>query len=279
MREYLKLFRVKHYIKNILIFIPLFFSGNFFEREKLSRSFLGGICFCLVASAIYILNDLRDVDKDRNHPTKRNRPLASGTIKKSVAIVCSVVCLINAVLLSALLETTSAFICLVLYFFLNVGYSMELKNRPIIDVVILTSGFVIRVFYGGYITGTSISKWLYLVIVAGSLYMGFGKRRNELRIKKDTREVLKYYNETFLDKNMCICAALVDVFYALWTLEMGDNRLIWTVPFFIVILMNYSLKVEGDSDGDPVEVILKDKLLVSMAVVYAIFIFGILYLT
>ena len=154
---------------------------------------------------------------------------------------------------------------------------MGLKNKPIIDVVILASGFVIRVLFGGLITGVEISKWLYLVIVTGSLYMGLGKRRNELRAQTDTREVLKYYNENFLDKNMYVCVALVNVFYALWSIEMPNPRMIWTVPFFIVLLMCYSLDVEGDSDGDPVEVIIHDKALIGIIITYVMCIFVLLY--
>ena len=169
-------------------------------------------------------------------------------------------------------------LCLILYFLLNVLYSLGLKNKPIIDVAILASGFVIRVLYGGIITGVAISKWLYLVIVTGSLYMGLGKRRNELRAQTDTREVLKYYNENFLDKNMYVCVALVNVFYAIWSIEMPNSWMIWTVPLFIVLLMRYSLDVEGDSDGDPVEVIVHDKALIGIIIAYAICIFLFLYI-
>ena len=145
-------------------------------------------------------------------------------------------------------------------------------------MVILASGFVIRVFYGGAITGVVISKWLYLVIVTGSLYMGLGKRRNELRAQTDTREVLKFYKEGFLDKNMYVCVALVNVFYALWSIEMPNPKIIWTFPFFLVLMMCYSLDVEGDSDGDPVEVIIQDKFLVGILIVYVICIFVFLYI-
>lgn len=154
---------------------------------------------------------------------------------------------------------------------------MGLKNKPIIDIVILAAGFVIRIFYGGMITGVSISKWLYLVITSGSLYMGLGKRRNEMKKQTDTRDVLKYYNVDFLDKNMYVCVALTIVFYVLWTYEMPNAQISWTIPIFIILLMSYSLDVEGNSDGDPVEVILHDKILIGILILYALFIFGLLY--
>lgn len=278
MKEYLKLLRVKHYIKNLLIFIPVFFAGMIFDSEKLFQAVLGFMCFCLLSSSIYIFNDYRDVEKDRLHPTKKNRPLASGKIKPSAAIIIMIVCLTVTAILSVIIGNMNAVLCLILYFILNIAYSMGLKNRPIIDICILASGFVIRVFYGGFITDIAISKWLYLVVTAGSLYMGLGKRRNELKRQKDTREVLKFYNMQFLDKNMYVCVALANVFYALWTLDMPHQKLIWTVPVFTILLMFYSFDAEGDSDGDPVEVILHDKFLVGIIIAYAVCIFALTYI-
>ena len=277
MKDYIKLLRIKHYIKSLLIFMPLFFAGSFFNKENIIKAVEGFICFCLISSAVYILNDYRDIEKDKKHPTKCNRPLASGKIKPKNAIILMTVCLIVVAIMSWHIGNINAAFFLILYFILNIAYSMGLKNVPIIDVVILASGFVIRLFYGGYVTGVEISKCLYLVVTTGSLYMGLGKRRNELKKQLDTREVLKYYNSPFLDKNMYVCVALANVFYALWTVEMNNRAMIWTVPFFMVILMCYSLDAEGDSDGDPVEVILKDKILIGLILVYAICIFFLIY--
>ena len=278
MKEYIRLLRVKHYIKNFLVFIPLFFSGQIFDVDKIIRASLGFVAFCLVSSAVYILNDYKDIEKDKNHPKKKNRPLASGKIKPRTALCIMVICLIIATVISVYLKNIYGAICLLLYLVLNIAYSMGLKNIPIIDIAILASGFVIRVFYGGFITDIVISKWLYLVITTGSLYMGLGKRRNELNSQSDTREVLKHYNKGFLDKNMYVCVALANVFYALWTFELPNNKIPWTIPIFIIILMCYSLDVEGDSDGDPVEVILKDKKLIIIGIIYVISLFILLYL-
>ncbi len=188
-----------------------------------------------------------------------------------------VICLAIAIAISIYLKNIPAGISLLLYLVLNIAYSLGLKNVPIIDIAILASGFVIRVFYGGFITDVVVSKWLYLVIITGSLYMGLGKRKNELIASTDTREVLKHYNKNFLDKNMYVCLALTDVFYALWTFELPNDKITWTIPLFIIILMRYSLDVEGDSDGDPVEVILHDKVLIALGLIYAVCIFVLLY--
>ena len=260
MKKYIELLRIKHYIKNILIFVPMFFGGTIFAKDKLIHGVLGFIAFCMVSSAIYVINDLRDIEKDRKHPTKRNRPLASGRVKTQQGIIAMIGCLFIACIISVVLGNVSAVILLGLYFALNVGYSVGLKNKPIIDIAILASGFVIRI-------------WLYLVITVGSLYMGLGKRRNELKKQTETREVLKYYNVAFLDKNMYVCVALTNVFYALWTFEMPNPKVSWTIPIFIILLMCYSLDIEGESDGDPVEVILHDKILIGLILIYAICIF------
>lgn len=277
MKNYLNLLRIKHYIKNVLVFIPMFFGGVIFEKDRFVHALLGFVAFCLLSSVVYIINDYRDIEKDRKHPTKRNRPLASGAVSQNTALVLAVTFLFLVVLISVYIGNYLADFCLLGYLILNILYSLGLKNKSIIDIVILASGFIIRVFYGGLITDVMISKWLYLVVVTGSLYMGLGKRRNELRAQTDTREVLKFYNESFLDKNMYVCVALVNVFYALWSIEMPNPGMIWTFPFFIVVLMCYSLDIEGDSDGDPVEVIVRDKVLIGIIAAYALCIFLLLY--
>ena len=278
MKNYLKLLRIKHYIKNTIVFIPMFFGGKIFEWNCLKRACLGFVAFSMLASAVYIINDYRDIETDRIHPTKRYRPLASGAICKRQALLVLIILLFAIVLISCYIGDYRASLCLLVYLVLNILYSFWLKNKPIIDIVILASGFIIRMFYGGFITGIEISKWLYLVVVTGSFYMGLGKRRNEFRTQTETRDVLKYYNEAFLDKYMYVCVALVNVFYALWTVEMPNSKMIWTVPVFIILSMCYSLDIEGESDGDPVEVIVHNRLLISIAIMYILCVFAILYL-
>ena len=146
------------------------------------------------------------------------------------------------------------------------------------------SGYLIRVLYGSSIIEIPVSNWLYLTVIAISCYLAFGKRRNELaRQGPLSRNVLKYYTYEFLDKNMYLSNALIIVFYSLWctdsvVIEKFSNNLVWTVPLVLLISMKYSLNIEGDSDGDPVEVITKDKILVSLFLLYIVVIFSILYL-
>ena len=146
MKKYIELLRVKHYIKNALIFVPMFFGGLIFDENKMSDGLLGFIAFCMISSAIYVLNDLRDIEKDRKHPTKRYRPLASGKVKPQQGVMVMIGCLFLACIISILIKNIYAAMLLGMYFVLNVAYSMGLKNKPIIDIVILASGFVIRIF-------------------------------------------------------------------------------------------------------------------------------------
>ena len=277
MQNILKLIRIKHYIKNLIIFLPLFFAGELSNQEKMFSAIIGFVCFALVSSAVYIFNDYKDIEKDKLHPTKKSRPLASGAIAKNKALFIATVFIVlgGGIAWNALSNKSISY--LMLYVLLNIGYSAGLKNVPIADISILATGFLLRLLFGAEVTGIEISKWLYLVVITGSFYMVLGKRKNEAVIQTETREVLKYYTKGFLEKNMYVCAALADTFYALWAIEMPNSKMIWTVPLFIVILMRYSLVVEGTSDGDPTEVILHDKPLIVMIAFYVLGILILLY--
>ncbi|MBQ3034252.1 MAG: UbiA prenyltransferase family protein [Deferribacterales bacterium] len=280
MQTVFKLLRVKHYLKNCLIFLPLFFNRNIFDKTNLYIAIAGFLSFCMISSAIYILNDILDIEKDRKHPTKSLRPIASGAISVKSAVSVSIICLLSSVSIAIYLQNTDALAVLVIYGILNILYSVRFKNKPLIDVVILASGFVLRVVYGAVLTGIAISGWLNLTIWAGAFFMGLGKRRNELAKYQqtgETRAVLKYYTYSFLDKNMYVCMALTNIFYALWAVGHENANLVWTVPIFMVLMMKYSLNIEGESDGDPVEVIFRDYTLIALAVVLVGLLFGFLY--
>ena len=286
MKYYLQEMRIHHYLKNLLVFAPLLCSGQFLEPDKLLPSVYAFFSFCLISSAVYFINDLRDAEKDRNHPTKRNRPIAAGKIPVRGAVICTMILILLAVLFNCLCFRLFSTILLVLYFILNLGYSFGLKNTPLLDITILAAGFLIRALYGSVVTGIEMSDWLYLVILSAAFYLVLGKRRNELKRQgnEETREVIRKYSFSFLDSNMYICMALVFVFYALWTMDAKTieayhgSRLIWTVPLVMLIFMKYSMTVEGNSDGDPVEVLLRDKVLLGLCLLYLLLMFVLLYL-
>lgn len=279
MKKYLSLMRVHHYIKNVLIFFPLFFGRQLLDTELFFKTLYGFISFCFIASAVYIINDIRDADFDRQHSTKRMRPIASGAVAASHAMILACILLLFALFFNYLSAGVNhmTWIYLSAYFMLNFGYSMGLKNIPIIDIAILASGFLLRVLYGSSISGIDISKWLYLTVISVSFYLGLGKRKNELIGQcGSSRRVLQFYNHNFLDKNMYMCLALTIAFYSLWSVDsvtvarISNSNLIWTVPLVFLISLRYSLKIEGESEGDPVEVVLRDKMLIIMLAVFVL---------
>ena len=289
MKEYIKLIRAKHWLKNGLVFLPLFFSINLFNTEYYLGAILAFIVFSFSASIVYVLNDISDVEKDKLHPVKKKRPLAAGTISiKQAKIVIAVLVLLSAIMIYYVYKTTNNLLTIfipIIYIVLNILYSKWLKHIPIIDVVILVSGFVLRVMYGGVSIDVEVSKYLYLMIIFGSFYLGFGKRRNEIiKNGNKSRKVLQLYNQDFLDKNMYVALALAIVSYTLWCVDpttvqrIGNDYLFWTIPLLMVILQLYSLNIEGNSHGDPIEVILGDKKLLITAIIYVLVMGGILYL-
>lgn len=278
-KAFFALIRVKHYLKNGLIFLPLFFAVKLTDVGLLLRTLAGFAAFCLAASLIYVVNDIRDIEKDRQHSTKCNRPLPSGAISVGAAIAIAAVFGLGAIAILIALKSWAAGIILALYVALNFGYSFGLKNVPVLDLVILASGFVLRVLFGGAVSGIEVSNWLLLVMAAGALYMGMGKRRGELRREGEgTRAVNKYYSVGFLDRNMYLCLALTIAFYSLWCLTsstIGDfangDSVIWSVIVLLVLVIRYNYVIEGDSDGDPVSVITRDPMLLILAALYVIY--------
>ena len=291
-KQYFNLLRIHHWIKNFLVFIPLIFGISLFSASVITGSVLGFICFSVLTSIVYILNDMRDIEKDRLHTVKRRRPLASGEIPVFHAIVSlfilSVLLLFFLIMLWVLgnrLYYPESLGLLLLYIASNIGYSWGLKNIPIIDVTILALGYVIRVLFGALIIGVNISVWLYLVITMGAYYLGLGKRRNEITDNEDgKRDVMRFYTHNFLDKNMYVCQSLCVVFYALWSIDPGTiekfhtSAFIYTIPLILIIFLKYSLIIETDTNGDPISVLLSDKFLSLLCAAYIVCVFCIIYL-
>ena len=268
--KYFKLMRTKHYIKNLMIFIPLLFSGHLLNVTAITTTSIGFLAFCLSASLIYIINDIKDVENDRKHPIKKKRPIASGTIsiKQAYTLAAILTLIITMIYIIAPINKLSIII-LIIYVLTNVGYSLGLKNIPIIDVVILVLGFLLRIIYGAMLCNIFVSDWLYLTILVFAFFMGFGKRRNELR---------KNYNYEFLDKIIYTFITLCITFYSLWAMASPSKYMIYTTFLLIIILLKYTLKLESDSFGDPVDMLLEDKILLIMCIIYTLVVVGLLYI-
>lgn len=291
MKNIIRLMRPKHYLKNALIFVSLFFAGQIFNPILLGQVCLGAFAFCLISSVVYIFNDIRDVEEDRKHEVKRFRPIAAGKVKISTAYTIAAVLLIAACGINIALihygfgVQKSSIALLLAYFCTNLSYSLGLKNVPFVDVCLLVAGFLLRVVYGATLIDASVSSWVYLTVLSLSFYLGLGKRRNELKKVGNgkSRKVLKYYTAEFLDRFMYVCLTLSIVFYALWSTDgqiiakYGTEKLIWTVPLVIVLLMKYSADVESDSYGDSVDVITKDYVLLGLSVIFCVMLCLIVY--
>lgn len=279
-KDYLSLIRIKHYVKNLLIFFPLFFGGLYKNIENVYVCILGFFLFCAICSIVYIINDIKDIENDRLHEIKKNRPLAANkiSIKEAIGIIILLV-LISIFIGGLLIHLNISWYVLSLplfYVLINFLYSVFLKNVVLVDVIVIVAGFLIRLFFGATLIDCEVSNWLYLTVMAGSFYLGFGKRRNEMIKSNHTRNVLSSYNKDFLDKNMYVCLTLTIVFYSMWTVDpmvlakTNFSGLVWTVPLLTYILFQYSLIVENDSYGDPVDVILSSKILLFLILLYVV---------
>ena len=261
-KAYLKEMRIKSWLKNAFVFCPIIFSLELFEWKKLTETIILALAFCFISSAIYVLNDISDVENDRKHETKKNRPIASGKITIPCAWILLVL-LATAGFGMALWVNVYACLWILAYVGINILYSKWLKKQVLIDCFCIAAGFVIRVMVGGTVVTSGISDWMFLTVIALSLFMAFGKRRGELQNYKggDTRVVLELYEINFLNGIVFMCASLSMVFYSLWSISQ-EAKMVYTVPIVLFIVIRYLLLVfAGRKEGDPTTLILSDKTL------------------
>ena len=254
MRDLLKLLRPKHWIKNMFVFLPLFFSGNIANIEYLSESVVAFVIFSLVSGSIYIFNDYFDIEADREHPEKKRRPLASGAVSIFSAMVLFwailVVCIALIFLIQYIYEVNTLEFSLVVlaYFTFNMLYTIKLKHIAIVDVFIIAIGFVLRVLAGGFLSDIYVSQWTILLTFALALVLAVGKRRQELVVSKEnenkTRKALDGYNIQFTDIALAICCTLAIICYIMFTLspevqQKFHTHVYYTVFFVIFGFLRY----------------------------------------
>ena len=269
--DIVKLMRPHQYIKNLFIFLPLFFAMKITDMSLLGSAFIAFIAFSLTASAVYILNDYHDIEEDREHPTKRNRPLASGTISKKEAIFMMTALLLTGSIIMAFLSLKALGI-LIFYFMMNVAYSFRLKHISIVDVMIIAMGFVLRLFVGAVVTDIVLSMWIVIMTFLLALFLALAKRRDDVLIYLDTgkkmRKVIDGYNLQFLDTAMSIMASVVIVSYLSYTTStevvarVGSQYLYLTAFFVILGILRY-LKITFvlQDSSSPTKIVLKDRFM------------------
>lgn len=248
MKNFIKLLRAHQWVKNLFVFLPAFFSGKLLDVSVLIDSLIAFFLFSFIASLIYIINDYADVEKDRLHPEKKFRPLASGTISKRSAILIMVPLFVCVAFGSLFLVNSQAMIVLIAYFLMNIAYTFYLKNVPIIDITIIAIGFVLRVLFGGLVVSIAISKWAFLLTFSLALILAIGKRRGELLASEvgiTTRKALRGYTIEFLNMALTIAVAITLVSYIMYSvseeviLNFGSEYVYVTTLFVLMGLLRY----------------------------------------
>jgi 4-hydroxybenzoate polyprenyltransferase len=288
MLNYIKLVRVPQWIKNFFVFVPLLFSQHIFNKAYFLPVLAAFFLFCLVSSIVYIFNDIVDIEADRSHPTKKDRPLASGVISIRGAVITIIV--FAAVLALFLPSLNSHFrIFLLSYFLLNILYTFIFKHIVLLDIFSLAAGFMIRVLAGAVVISVEISSWLILTTMFISLFLGVMKRRSELVLVNDepnktSRKVLASYSLNFTDQMSTIAAAGVIICYALYTVSertikiFHTDNMIYTTPFVVFGIFRYMFLVYMNKKGEnTVEIMLTDIPMITNVALYIIAIVSIIY--
>ena len=274
MKAYFKLLRVEQWVKNLFVFIPLFFSGKIFETTQLFETIFSFIIFSFTASSIYIINDYSDIESDRVHPEKCRRPLASGAISVGRAKLVLVGLVISTIGLIISLSDVFGYNVLKFgavissYFVMNLAYTFRLKHIAIVDISIIAVGFVLRVLAGGYATGIVVSQWAIILTFVLALVLAVGKRRGELvntQLSGDTRKALDGYNIQFADIVLSISVTLAIVSYIMFvispeTQKEFTNKVFYTFIFVIFAFLRYLQQtLVYNRTESPTKMIYKDR--------------------
>jgi 4-hydroxybenzoate polyprenyltransferase len=287
MRAILATLRPQQWVKNFVLFAGLIFSQNLGRLDLVLETLAGFALFCLLSSSAYILNDIVDVESDRKHPLKSARPIAKGEIKISVAVFLFIILAVISLGLSAWLSPLFALTALI-YFILNLLYSLYLKHVVIIDVMCIALGFVIRAVAGAVLIGVEISAWLVVCTTLLALFLSFGKRRHELLLLEtqatDHRKILSEYSPYFLDQMISVVTASTVVAYAFYTLspeveiKLGTGHMDLTIPFVLYGVFRYLYLIhQKEGGGSPTRMLLTDKPILVNVILWLVAVVLIVY--
>ncbi|MEE2030771.1 decaprenyl-phosphate phosphoribosyltransferase [Rhodococcus chondri] len=280
-----KAVRPRQWVKNVLVLAAPMAAGSVTETDVLLPVALAFVVFCMAASGIYLVNDALDVEADRSHPTKRFRPIAAGVLPVRTAYLMAVVLLVGSIALSFLANWQLA-VVIAVYVGIQLAYCFGLKHQAVLDICIVSSGFLIRAIAGGVAAEIPLSQWFLLIMAFGSLFMAAGKRYAELRLANRTgakiRKSLEYYSETYLRFVWTLAATAVVICYGLWAFEQdnvaGSNWYAISMVPFVVAILRYAVDVDGGEAGEPEEIALKDRVLQLLAVAWIVVVGGAVYL-
>lgn len=282
----LKSMRPKQWTKNTAVFAALIFDRQLFNSDAVLRTLAGFILFCLVSSSVYLFNDIMDIESDKKHPIKRNRPIASGKLPVSTALIFALVFITFSLGLGFRLSPGFGILATI-YFLTNLTYSKWLKHIVIIDVLVIALGFVLRVASGvSLISVERFSPWLYVVTTLLALYIGFGKRRSELTSLNEGaghhRRVLDGYTISFLDQLITIVSSTTVIAYSFYTFSApnlpADHSMMLTIPFVLYGIFRYLYLIQvQQAGGAPEELLLSDRPLQLTILCFGILVFIIFY--
>lgn len=273
--------RPKQWYKNLVIFIGIVFSINLLNLYLWIDAISAFAIFCILSGSIYILNDILDLEKDKNHPKKKERPLASGRLKVSNALFCAILFICIA-LFGAYLLNTEFFIISLVFFILILFYSLFLKEIIIVDIMVISTGFVLRAMAGALAIGVFVSPWLIICAFLLALFLALGKRRHELVLLKENasnhRKILGGYSKEMLDQMINITTSSLIMSYSLYTFFSGKIYIMITIPFAFYGLFRYIFLVHGKNMGGEPEMLFKDKGMAISIILWVIVVVSVLYL-
>jgi 4-hydroxybenzoate polyprenyltransferase len=285
-RLLLRTMRPKQWTKNVFVWAALLFDQKLFQAGPFWRTLVMFVLFCSISSAVYIINDLVDIERDRQHPSKRSRPLASGALSRRLALIVAVLLIVFS-LPAALWLGTAATAILYGYLLLMVAYSFWLKNIVIVDVLTIAAGFVLRVAAGVVVVQAArFSPWIYVCMVLLALFLALGKRRQEIVLMQngsnDTRTILQEYNVRFLDEMLALVSSTTVMAYSLYTFSAPNvppnHTLMLTIPFVLYGLFRYLYLIHVRGETEPPDVVvLKDRALLADVLLFALVAFLVFY--
>lgn len=279
---YLKLLRPKQWVKNLLVFVPIFFAQDFFGKDKIWQASLSFVVFCLIASTVYIVNDIFDKKTDQNHPKKQYRPIASCKIPVKAAILMAIFIFSIGIIL-AYIFIPKAIPLLLIYVFLNLIYSYRIKHIVVFDVLLVSVFYLLRILVGGFATSTPISSWLILCVFFASLLVIIGKRLGE-QGQLHKRAVLQYYSNDFLRQLLSVSSSLVIASYGLYSIlgfHLGDHPdlVVYSIFFVVLGVFRYLYLIYSSAEIEyPEKLIFADKIVFGSIVSWLLYMFFVIYL-
>lgn len=290
-KDICSLLRPWQWVKNIFVFLPLFFDGRILHTDELVSAFTATSAFCMASSAVYSLNDILDAEMDRRHPTKRMRPIPSGRITKAMALMISICCLFISLTIPMLLGNAISFklmSVISVYLLLNLLYCIKLKHIVIIDVFIIAIGFVLRLIIGSLSANVHLTHWIIMMTFLLALFLAFAKRRDDVTIYEETgksmRENIYRYNLPFMNLTIGVIASITMVCYIMYTVSQdvvsrfGTSYLFTTSIFVLAGIIRYlQLTIVDVKSGSPTKVLLKDHFIHACILGWVITFFYLIY--